>query len=128
MPVSQNFGTRIIPFQLPEQVEQRALLRVCTGIGGHTILIEPALITDADALVVPTGGMSANLMDGAANMHFAIAGDVKMISDAGKAPCQMTAAKCFHGEVTVATRSTAMNYQEVHLPVVLIETACFHCP
>jgi hypothetical protein len=70
--------------------------------------------------------MGSNLMNRATNMHLAVTGDVEMITDIGKAPCQMTAAKRLHREVTVTARSAAMNYQEGYLPIVLIETACFH--
>ena len=52
-------------------------------------------------------------------MHLAVTGDVEMITDIGKAPCQMTAAKRLHREVTVTARSAAMNYQEGYLPIVL---------
>ena len=61
-------------------------------------------------------------------MHLAVTGDVEMITDIGKAPCQMTAAKRLHREVTVTARSAAMNYQEGYLPIVLIETARCHAP
>ena len=70
--------------------------------------------------------MSSNLMNRTTNMHLAITGDVEMITDIGKTSCQMTAAKRLHRKMAVTARSTAMNYQEGYLPIVLIETACFH--
>lgn len=70
--------------------------------------------------------MSSNLMDRTTNMHLTVTGDVEMIADIGKAPCQMTAAKRLHRKMAVTTRSAAMNYQEAYLPIVLIETACLH--
>lgn len=70
--------------------------------------------------------MGANLMSRTANMHFTITSDIKMIADIGKPSCQMAAAKRFHRKMTVTARGTAMNYQEAYLPIVLIETACFH--
>ena len=124
--VSLNPGIGIVRLQLPEQVEQRAFLRIGACIGRDTILVESALITDADAFIIPTGGMGSNLMNRTTNMHLAITGDVEMITDIGKAPCQMTAAKRLHRKMAVTARSAAMNYQEGYLPIVLIETACFH--
>lgn len=126
LPMPRNTGIGIVGLQLPKQVKQRAFLRIGTCIGRDTILVEPTLIADADTLVVPAGGMGSNLMNRATNMHLAVTGDVEMITDIGKAPCQMTAAKRLHREVTVTARSAAMNYQEGYLPIVLIETACFH--
>lgn len=70
--------------------------------------------------------MGANLMDRTTNVYFTVTGDIEMITNIGKAPCQMAAAKRFHRKMTVTARSTAMNYQESYLPIVLIETACFH--
>ena len=122
----QDTGIGIILLQLPEQVKQGAPLRISARIGRTPLFIESAFITDAEAFVIPTGGMGTNLMGGTANVHLSVTGDVEMITDIGKAPCQMTAAKRLHREVTVTARSAAMNYQEGYLPIVLIETACFH--
>lgn len=122
----QDTGIGIILLQLPEQVKQGAPLRISARIGRTPLFIESAFITDAEAFVIPTGGMGTNLMGGTANVHLSVTGDVEMITDIGKAPCQMAATKRCHGKLTVATRSTAMNYQEVHLPIVLIKTACLH--
>ena len=69
--------------------------------------------------------MGSNLMNRTADMHLAVTGDVEMITDIGKAPCQMTAAKRLHREVTVTARSAAMNYQEGYLPIVLMKLPAF---
>ena len=124
MPHYQRFGEQ--EAQLAQQCQQTPFLHQSTRIGRCAVRRESALIADADALVVPAGGMGSNLMNRTADMHLAVTGDVEMITDIGKAPCQMTAAKRLHREVTVTARSAAMNYQEGYLPIVLIETACFH--
>ena len=95
----------------------------CAGIGGSAAFIQSALVTDTDALVVPPGNMGAYLMHRTADMYFPVTGDVKMITDTGKAPLQMTSPKSLHREITIAACSAAMNYQEANLPIVLIETA-----
>ena len=107
----------IVCFQLPEQIEQGAFLRISARIGGTAFFVESAFIADADALVVPTGGMGANLMDRTTNVYFTVTGDIEMITNIGKAPCQMAAAKRFHRKMTVTARSTAMNYQESYLTI-----------
>ena len=124
--VPPNPGIGIVRFQLSEQVEQGTFLCIRACIGRTAFFVESAFVADADALVVPAGGMSANLMYRTANVYFTVAGDIEMIADIGKAPRQMAAAKRLHRKITVATCSAAMNYQEAYLPIVLIETACFH--
>ena len=124
MPHYQRFGEQ--EAQLAQQCQHTSLLHQSTRIGRCAVRRESSLIADADTLVVPAGGMGSNLMNRATNMHLAVTGDVEMITDIGKAPCQMTAAKRLHREVMVTARSAAMNYQEGYLPIVLIETACFH--
>lgn len=79
-------------------------------------------------MIIPTGGVRTDLMGRAANVDFPVAGDVEMITDAGKAALQMAAEQCFYREVAVTARCAAMNYQEAHLPIVLIETARRHAP
>lgn len=95
-------------------------------IGGNTVFIQSAFVADADALVVPAGGMDANLMHGTTDMNLTVTGDVEMIAYTGKSPLQMTVAEGFHRKITVAARGATMNYQEAHLPIVLIETSCCH--
>ena len=76
----------IVCFQLPEQIEQGAFLRISARIGGTAFFVESAFIADADALVVPTGGMGANLMDRTTNVYFTVTGDIEMISYVREAP------------------------------------------
>lgn len=119
----QNLCLRIIPFQLPQQVHQRAFLRIRARIGGTSFFGESTFVADADALVVPAGGVGAYLMHGAADVHLAVAGDVEMIADVGKAAGEMAAAQGGERKVAIATCGAAMNYQEADLPIVLVETA-----
>lgn len=95
-------------------------------IGGNAVFIQSAFVADADALVVPTGRMGAYLMHGAADVDLTVTGDVEMITYIGESSLQMAAAEGFHRKITVAARGATMNYQEAHLPIVLIETSCCH--
>lgn len=114
--------------ELAEQVEEGASLGVGAGVGGLFPLVEATLVTDADALVVPTGGVGADLVDRAATVHLAVAGDVEMIADVGETPRRVRRAQGLDGEVTVVAGGAAMDYQEAYLPIVLIETARYHTP
>lgn len=124
--MAQNPGIRVILLQLPEQIEHGAFLRIRPRIGRIAFLVKPTFITDTDALVVPAGDVGTNLMNRTADVNLTIASDIKMIADAGKSSRQMAAAKRLHREMTVTASSAAMNYQEAHLPIILIETSCPH--
>lgn len=126
LPMAQNPGIRVILLQLPQQVEHGAFLCIGSRISRIAFLVEPAFIADADALVVPAGDVGAYLMNRTADVNLTIARDIKMITDIGKSSRQMAAAKRLYREMTVTASSAAMNYQEAHLPIILIETSRSH--
>lgn len=126
LPVPHDPRIRIIPSQLAQQGNERNFLIDGAGIRRAAVFVQSAFIAHPEAMVIPSAGMCADVVHRTAAVNDTIAGDVEMITDIGKAPCQMTAAKRLHREVTVTARSAAMNYQEGYLPIVLIETACFH--
>lgn len=88
--------------------------------------VQTALVADADAVVVPPGGMGSDMVDGTATMHLAVAGDVEMVADVGKTTLQVTTAQGRHGKIDIAARTAAMDYQETDLPVVLVEASRYH--
>jgi len=124
--VAQDTSAGIVELELTQEVEEGTTLGVGAGVSRMPVFVQTALVADADALVVPAGGMGAYLMHRAAGMNLAVAGDVEVIADAGKAAVQMGTAQGFNGKRTVATGGAAMDDQETDLPVVLIESACFH--
>ena len=83
--VADDPGLRIVALKLAQQVEQGTTLGVGAGIGRLIILVQPALITDTYALIVPTRRVRADLVDRAAAVDHAVAGDVEMITDIGEA-------------------------------------------
>lgn len=124
--MSRYLRLRIVPPELAEQVEQRTFLGVGTGVGRMARLVEAALITDADAPVVPSGGMCADLVDRTAAVEMAVAGDIEMIADISKSPRFMRSPQSLYREITVIARRAAMDYQEANLPIILIETPRRH--
>ena len=124
--VAQDTGAGIVELELTQEVEEGTTLGVGAGVGRMAVFVQTALVADADTLVVPAGGMGAYLMHGAAGMDLTVAGDVEVIADAGEAAVQMGTAQGFDGKRTVATGGAAMDDQETDLPVILIESACFH--
>ena len=124
--VAQDAGVRIVRLQLAEQIEERTLLGVGAGVGRPALLVQTAFVADADAVVVPAGGMGTDVVDGTAAVHLAIAGDVEVVADVGKATLQVAAAQSLDREIDIATRRAAMDYQEADLPIVLVEAAGYH--
>ena len=82
--MSQNLRFRIVRFQLAEQIQQRTFLGIRTGVRYAAVLIQPAFVTDADAFIVPTGGVGAYLMYRATRVCFSVAGDIEVVTDVGK--------------------------------------------
>jgi len=68
----------------------------------------------------------ADLVREEAYVQLAVVGDVEMIADVGKKTAEVTAVQGLYRQLTIAAGAAAMNYEEVHLLVVLIETSCFH--
>ena len=117
---------RIVRLQLAEEIQQGAPLGVGAGVGGTALFVLSALVADADAVVVPAGGMGADVVDGAATVYLAVAGDVEMVTNVGKTALQVAAAQGFDREISIATCRAAMDHQEADLPVVLVEAAAYH--
>jgi hypothetical protein len=113
---------------LAEQVHEGAFLGVGTGVGGLEALVQPPLVADTDALVVPAGGVRPDLVQWTAAVYLAVAGDVEMIADVGESPGLVGGPKGFHREITVVTSGAAMDYKEAHLPVILVKTRGYHTP
>ena len=82
--VSQDAGVRIVRLQLAEQVQQGAFLGVGAGIGRAARFVQTAFIADADAVVVPAGGMGTDVMDGTATVYLAVAGDIEVVANLSK--------------------------------------------
>ena len=122
----QNAGMRIVRLQLAEKIQQGTTLGIGAGVGRTALLVQAAFVADADAVVVPTGGMGADVVDGTATVYLAIAGDVEVVANPCKATLQVATAQGLDREIDIAARGTAMNYQETDLPVVLIEAAGYH--
>ena len=120
--MAQDAGGGIVRAELAKQREERAFLRPSAGVGRMALRIQSPLIADADAVVVPAPGMRPDPVDRPTAVQLAVTGDVEMIADVREATGQVGGTQGLHREVPVATGGAAMNHQEAHLPVVLIET------
>ena len=87
------------------------------------MLIQPTLVTDADGIFVITAGMRPLLVERATRVNHAIARNVVVITNVGKAPGTVVATAVVHGVTTGSACGTTMNYYQVYAPVLLVLTA-----
>lgn len=83
---------------------------LCAGVGGIAVLVEPALVADADAMGVVVLGVGAYRLLGATGIDLAILGDVVVVADAAEATGRVTGLQVFDREVVVGFGSGTMNY------------------
>lgn len=66
--VPQDTGMGIVFPQSAQQIHQGAFLGIGACVGRMSVFIKTALVADAEALVVPAGGVGADLVGGAADV------------------------------------------------------------
>jgi len=109
--------------QAVEQGAEGGALRLGACVGRMAVGGEAALVADADAVLVEPLGMCPFLMERTAGMDHAVAGDVEVVADVGKAAGQVVAAAVFQRVGMVAAGGAAMQHNQVDEPVVLILAA-----
>lgn len=114
IPVSANPDTGKEFHQPHQQQDQLLRLFRCTGIGGMSLLIQSALVADADAATVPGAAMSAHLQQAAVLGHAAVTTDVEMVTHRAEAPRLVVAQKLLGSIVTVATGGGAVDDKVFH--------------
>ena len=87
------------------------------------MLIQPTLVADADGMFVITAGMRPLLVEGATRVNHAIARNVVVITNVGKAPGTVVATAVVHGVTTGGACGTTMNYYQVYAAVLLVLAA-----
>ena len=105
-----------------EQLQADALLgraRIARTAG----IVQPTLVADADGMFVITAGMCPLLVEGATRVNHAIARNVVVIANVGKAPGTVVATAVVHGVTTGGACGTTMNYYQVYAPVLLVLAA-----
>lgn len=116
-------GIRIIRLQSSYQGIQSLSLRLCARVGRTPLFIQSPFVADPNRITVPPLHMRPLLMEGTTGMDIAIASDVKVVTDIGKPTVQMVSAASLERVVTIASRGTAVQHNQVDQSVVLILTA-----
>ena len=103
----------IVCFQLPEQIEQGAFLRISARIGGTAFFVESAFIADADGVAVVMEAMCTDFLQRATAVNLAVTGDVEMIPDILEpAVTDVVSPAIFKAQAHALRRGRAMNNKQ----------------
>ena len=111
--MSEDLGIGVVGLQTVEQGLEGSLLGFCPGVGRLAFLIETALVTDTDTVLVVVLGMGSLYIFGTGGVEFAVLGDVVVVADTVKASCPVAGFQVFHKEVLVAARGAAVDDDHV---------------
>ena len=101
-----------------EQFLHRYLLGQGAGVLAATVLVQTALIADADAVGIETLGVSSHLTLRTTRIERAILRDVVMITYSLETSCLMTRFQLLYREVLIHSRCTAMKYNQRNISLV----------
>ena len=116
-------GIGIIFFQAFQQTLEGKLLFGSTGVGRLAMSIQAAFVADADAVTVVAFGMRPLGVERASTVNHAVAGDVVVVADVGKATGTMVTTAVVHGVTLRGAGGTTMDHNQVDAAVVLVLAA-----
>ena len=88
-------------------------LKIGTGIGRPSPLVQPALVADTDAVGVAASGMRTGTFQRPERLYITVLTDVKMITCAGEAPAQVVCCQVVFRIAAVAAGGGTVNDDEV---------------
>ena len=106
--MAQDLSRRMIAFQPLQQLQQGLLLMWRTRVGRMSLLVQPALIANAQGMLVITLGMSAYQLFMPCLVSLPAAGDVVVVARKPE-PLGMAADKGGNGKLLITPGSTTMN-------------------
>ena len=116
-------GIGIIFFQAFQQTLEGKLLFGSTGVGRLAMSIQATFVADADAVTVVAFGMRPLGVERASTVNYAVAGDVVVVADVGKATGTMVTTAVVHGVTLRGAGGTTMDHNKVDAAVVLVLAA-----
>ncbi len=122
---------RIVKQQRAHQHPQRMLLMTGSRVFGHTPAVEPALVTDADAVGIVTPCMRTYLLQRTGGDYLAVLANVKVITRTLEAPTTVIRRQIMLGIGAVFPRGRTVNHNQVnvsHTAYILDEhSLAAHC-
>ncbi len=113
LPVADDAGVGVFGCQVFEQGEHRCLLSLGTGVGRAAILVETALVADANGAAVVVAGMGSTEVLWEDRYDGAVATDIIMIGGLAEASDARSNQR-FHAEGPIAARGATVNHKEFH--------------
>ena len=107
--VAVDGGDGVLFHQVMHQLEEGETLGFGAGVGGMSVGIEAADISDANALGVVTWAMGTDLFDGTASVDAAIGVDDVMIADVVPAEGTVVSPYGFHRTDGIGARGGAVD-------------------
>ena len=111
--MADDAGVGVFGCQVFEEGEHRCLLGLGTGIGRTAILVETALVADAERTTVVVTGMGSTDVLGEDRHDGTVATDIIMIGGLAEAS-DARGNQRFHAEGPVAARGATVNHKEFH--------------
>jgi len=122
---------RIVNQQRAYQHPQRMLLMTSSRVFGHASAVEPALVTDADAVGVVTPRMRTHLLQWTGGDYFTVLANVKVITRTLEAPATVIRRQIVFGIGAIFPRGRTVNHNQVnvsHTAYILDEhSLAAHC-
>ena len=122
---------RIINQQRAHQYPQRMLLMTSSRVFGHAPAVEPALVTDADAVGIVTSCMRTYLLQRTGRDYLTVLANVKVITRTFEAPATVIRIQIMLGIGAIFARGRTVNHNQVnvsHTAYILDEhSLAAHC-
>ena len=114
LPVTHNLCIGVIDFQTTEQCNEGCTLGWGTGIFGSALLVEAALVADADGMGVVMAGMSTDRLFRAADVELAVTGDVVVVATAVPSFGTVHVVEHLERQMLVRPRGCTVNNNKVY--------------
>jgi len=111
--MAEDVGIRVGFLQATEQAQQGAFLAGCAGVVGFAVLVETALVADAERVLVVAYGVGTHQLFVARLVCPAVAGDVVVVAREPE-PFRVTADEGCHGKVLVRARGRTVNDNQIN--------------
>jgi hypothetical protein len=111
--MAEDAGIGVGLLQATEQAQQGVFLAGCAGVVGFAVLVETALVADAERVLVVAYGMGTHQLFMSRLVHLTITGDVVVVARESE-PFRVTADEGCHGKVLVRARGAAVNDYQIN--------------
>ena len=111
--MADDAGVGVFGCQVFEQGEHRCLLGLSTGVGRTAILVETALVANAERTTVVVTGMGSTYILGQDRYDGTVATDIIMIGGLAEASDARSNQR-FHAEGPIAAGGATVNHKEFH--------------